>query len=547
MVNLKKNQNAKIYILLSLTLLCFIGVILLTSLVINNGSYVLSPSIDNWESRYIVHSDQGWYIDEPTFQSGDFSGDADEDGRIELIYGPFFSLEEGKYCVRVNYECSDPQSIRIYSFENEDSIHVDKPTILLPEDGEMLFDFSVSEDIDGFEIRVCYDSHGLLLIRNIGIYSEGWMYAYYLRNILFFISLILFSFSLIGLFRPLFLLHADRSAWLDLARGIGILLVLLGHTEPNPLIPFIYGFHMPFFFIISGMLYKRRPLPELIKKLITGYLLPYVLYCFANSILRIPYMLIGHYTFSGIIHKLELYWLGSLKGIWREMPNCMPLWFLPALAAALFVFSLIQYIPIPYVRYILYICLAGAGYLWDPICSRLNIESELPFGLHAVPAAVSFIAIGYHVVKRLMDVAWDHPGRRPVIIAVSAVTGIVTVIVNCLYFSRVDIYFNKYGNVFLMYLGSVSMSIAILMVCKTLDHRIGMGNSVAVIGRHSLFFFAFDYWARTVVSSFPEIFPTVQFEWIAAFVVKTVLISSLFVAWRIIKSSVLMVRHKATQ
>ncbi len=46
-----------------------------------------------------------------------------------------------------------------------------------------------------------------------------------------------------------------RLMWLDAARGIGILLVLLGHTSPS-FGKFIYGFHMPLFFIISGFLYK---------------------------------------------------------------------------------------------------------------------------------------------------------------------------------------------------------------------------------------------------------------------------------------------------
>lgn len=41
----------------------------------------------------------------------------------------------------------------------------------------------------------------------------------------------------------------------DIARGIGIILVYLGHVPPNIYFRrFIYSFHMPLFFIISGML-----------------------------------------------------------------------------------------------------------------------------------------------------------------------------------------------------------------------------------------------------------------------------------------------------
>ena len=47
-----------------------------------------------------------------------------------------------------------------------------------------------------------------------------------------------------------------RNVILDNARGIGIFLVILGHTlllEYNKLVEIIYFFHMPLFFFLSGM------------------------------------------------------------------------------------------------------------------------------------------------------------------------------------------------------------------------------------------------------------------------------------------------------
>lgn len=48
----------------------------------------------------------------------------------------------------------------------------------------------------------------------------------------------------------------DRDKSLDIAKGIGILLMVIGHcyhTE-NIVLKTIYSFHMPLFFIVSGML-----------------------------------------------------------------------------------------------------------------------------------------------------------------------------------------------------------------------------------------------------------------------------------------------------
>lgn len=47
---------------------------------------------------------------------------------------------------------------------------------------------------------------------------------------------------------------SPRIKWLDIARGIAMLLVIIGHSAANPAIRrSIYSFHMPLFFILSGM------------------------------------------------------------------------------------------------------------------------------------------------------------------------------------------------------------------------------------------------------------------------------------------------------
>lgn len=47
---------------------------------------------------------------------------------------------------------------------------------------------------------------------------------------------------------------AFRQSWADNAKALGMLLVIIGHSQfvNEPLLIFIYGFHMPLFFLISG-------------------------------------------------------------------------------------------------------------------------------------------------------------------------------------------------------------------------------------------------------------------------------------------------------
>ena len=55
--------------------------------------------------------------------------------------------------------------------------------------------------------------------------------------------------------------HApQRLDWVDVARGIGIIAVVVGHVwTRGPLRDAMYSFHMPLFFLLSGMLSRPHP------------------------------------------------------------------------------------------------------------------------------------------------------------------------------------------------------------------------------------------------------------------------------------------------
>lgn len=50
-----------------------------------------------------------------------------------------------------------------------------------------------------------------------------------------------------------------RIEWIDVAKGIGILAVILGHCSLSRQIAWtIYSFHMPLFFIIGGLFFRNN-------------------------------------------------------------------------------------------------------------------------------------------------------------------------------------------------------------------------------------------------------------------------------------------------
>lgn len=72
----------------------------------------------------------------------------------------------------------------------------------------------------------------------------------------------------------------NRIKWIDVAKGIGIILVVIGHSDVPFASHYIFWFHMPLFFILSGMTFKwinsKDEYVSYVKKRINRLLIPYV-------------------------------------------------------------------------------------------------------------------------------------------------------------------------------------------------------------------------------------------------------------------------------
>jgi len=128
-----------------------------------------------------------------------------------------------------------------------------------------------------------------------------------------------------------------RLPFIDAAKGIGILLVVLGHSPGLPVfgVVLIYSFHMPLFFFISGFVQTatRSPTPpgEVIGRNVRSLLVPY-LFFFAVSLtywLATRGMGVRASKFAGVgvIDALK----GFATGLSSDLFVNPALWFLPCL------------------------------------------------------------------------------------------------------------------------------------------------------------------------------------------------------------------------
>ena len=85
-----------------------------------------------------------------------------------------------------------------------------------------------------------------------------------------------------------------RLDYFDLAKGIGIFLVVLGHATfvNEHVITWVFSFHMPLFFMISGMLMAHKDeasltMRELLHKKLKSILIPYLCFSICYTVIDI--------------------------------------------------------------------------------------------------------------------------------------------------------------------------------------------------------------------------------------------------------------------
>lgn len=175
----------------------------------------------------------------------------------------------------------------------------------------------------------------------------------------------------------------QRIKHLDIAKGIGILLVILGHCQLGGISgvhSLIYSFHMPLFFFISGMCFSNK-------------------YSFATlAVKRFSQMILPTIYFS-IISTLIVKGLGWHVGWWdwsRHFP--FALWFLPVLYfAELLAWGICNKLHRFYLILSLFVMTLSPHLL-------TKYSMELPYSIAAIPVATLFYIIGYKSKKYILKI-----------------------------------------------------------------------------------------------------------------------------------------------
>lgn len=188
-----------------------------------------------------------------------------------------------------------------------------------------------------------------------------------------------------------------RQYWIDYAKCIAILAVVVGHTYSigNPIHAFVYSFHIPLFFVISGYLTKAEK-PK-IAKLANRLLLPYILICLLTYLLVAVKGGISRGQFVRLM--LACIWASGGNVPNADIPGIGLAWFLMASFVAKILFQTIQ-VNLDKRG----VGLSGAGAVYGAMLLagwELGKLLFLPFAFNQAMVAVFYIYCGYCLRNRI--------------------------------------------------------------------------------------------------------------------------------------------------
>ena len=272
----------------------------------------------------------------------------------------------------------------------------------------------------------------------------------------------------------------SRLGYLDVLKAFAIFMVLIGHrTDSIILEQYIYSFHIPLFFWISGFLFNPLKYPQFrgfFYQRFRTILVPYFL--FALLSFTFCFFVVRGLSVRGQVYSLDPWYPfgGIFYGIgiepWRN-PLDIALWFLPCLFVSEIVFwSINKYIKRNYFVFVL-IIFGIIGY-----CASLWLPFRLPWSADVALTAVVFYGIGYgyrNMDKQVISLplVWKISGT-----ILLAVLGFTLSVIN----GKADMNYNLYGNPLFFYCAAFSGIYFWYYVIRVLPHN----RAVAYIGQNTI-------------------------------------------------------------
>ncbi len=274
-----------------------------------------------------------------------------------------------------------------------------------------------------------------------------------------------------------------RIEWIDAAKGMGILLVIFGHslTTGSLARQLIFSFHMPLFFFLAGCTFRPRGLKETARRSAKSLLIPYCLLFFAWQTTRALAGASGNIDVGALAGSFVFASGTTVKPF--GLPTAGMLWFLAALflCRVLFEaqFALTKRRAHPTRALVVSaVALSAAGYLWATLTGIY-----LPGSLELALFCQQYMLAGYLFFNQATKAPEGTP--RMCTLLVAAVV-LCAVWVPCALNSSLSLAGRRFDGIALLELASFAgiglCVIASMLLCRSASH-----GPVAPVRRFVLF------------------------------------------------------------
>lgn len=270
---------------------------------------------------------------------------------------------------------------------------------------------------------------------------------------------------------------SDRIKWIDCAKGIAAILVLIGHfVSVTPLQVIIYSFHMPLFFFLSGVTFNDNSIKfkDFIKKKFRQIMVPYYIFVMPLFLLK---------GVQDIGEKNILLLLQHFAGIflcWKGTAFYSGVWFLPCMFCV-YIIAWGQKLPIKGCKYVVAVLLVCLGYILE----RYHIA--LPLGLDTALIGLLFFECG-HMLKDKRELLNT---KNIFLYGITALTAVLNFLI-CGH--RIEMFSCDYGSFILFIISSfagICATIALSKIMAENETLITMGKSATYLYGAQLVPFSF--------------------------------------------------------
>ena len=271
-----------------------------------------------------------------------------------------------------------------------------------------------------------------------------------------------------------------RIEYIDCAKAIAILLVGVGHYKcPENILILIYTFHMPLFLILSGITFNafKYRFKEFILRKIKTFIIPWIIAVIINILFQNFCRLISISANPHTIKSIPLRIIINTRGGAFD-----PIyWFLPCL----FVTEIVLFLLFRAFKNKRVILILIPIFLVIAAVYQKYKLGALPWQIDLIPIASVFLLVGtcynefYFYIKKIKGIK-----EVLLIIALALLGGVLGF---CNYYSinePIDMQAGRFGNVLLMFLSGVFLSVSVLLICRHLHIKI-----LNFIGVNCIFFY----------------------------------------------------------